>query len=513
MRGDDQPSRYPPRGVWFGLILTAGFAGVLLGQDVPEGTGVSTPTDPVVLSAQRVWRWGGPDGHYLYLYGESAALQGVEGIRSREAVARIVQLSAGDDPLYQVEIYAEGGVRETHDSGTPLPRSRAAFRTSKVEMTAYVHNGLTELAKPPSFAILQRSGLLRAAKPPTKSPTTAVPTREPAGPDYSPLPGRASLQQARAPLEGDSESPPASGLSQQAEPLASLSPVDIQKANQTEEISSSDRQGPKIDPLVVRAQSARTRDAGPDPSAEDRAADQPPAQGAPANQPPMGGTAQPPGTDLPPIEPAPGGIPGIQVPDLTPNLEGQPPNVEALPVPEAVEPKPGPTPAPDPPTDPLPFTPGTQRITTFDRRGGRSLDFKQIGETPDGTKIYICRGGVNIIMRADKLGIIDIEADEAVIWRGPSPEKGEPIQGPNGEWIEDGNKQPMELYLEGNVIIRQDQRKWAGKGDQRTLRAPRVYYNALTDRFLAHDAEIDFWAPGLIQPFKLRAPGSSNTTL
>ncbi len=125
---------------------------------------------------------------------------------------------------------------------------------------------------------------------------------------------------------------------------------------------------------------------------------------------------------------------------------------------------------------------------------------------PDGTEIWVCRGGVNIVTRADKFGIIDIEADQAVIWHGPSPENGKPIQGPNGEWIDDANKQPMEVYLEGNVIVRQDQRKWAGKGDQRTLRAPKVYYNFLTDRFLAHDAEIDMFMPGLLAPYKIKSP-------
>jgi hypothetical protein len=234
---------------------------------------------------------------------------------------------------------------------------------------------------------------------------------------------------------------------------------------------------------------------------------QPPPDDAPAPRPLQGGTAQPPSIDLVPIEPAPGGVPGIPVPDLSsPRPEGQPPTIEALPVPERTEPAPEAEKPTRPPANLLPILPGTQRITTFDRRGGRALDIKQVGKLPDGTEVYMCRGGVNIIVRAEKLGIIDIEADEAVIWRGPSPEKGEPFIGPNGEWIDDANKQPMEVYLEGHVIIRHDQRKWAGKGDQKTIRAPRAYYNFLTDRMLAYDAEIDLFAPGLINPAKVRAP-------
>ena len=65
---------------------------------------------------------------------------------------------------------------------------------------------------------------------------------------------------------------------------------------------------------------------------------------------------------------------------------------------------------------------------------------------------------------------MDIEAESAVVWRHPDPKKGEEVYGPNGELIENAN-QPMEVYLEGNVIFRQDENKVAGKADQRTFRA------------------------------------------
>ncbi len=223
---------------------------------------------------------------------------------------------------------------------------------------------------------------------------------------------------------------------------------------------------------------------------------------------------EPPAIDLAPIEGPPTDLPGLGVPNLTPNPGNQPPEIEALPGQgdsESNERPPTGPPGQRTPINLAPITPGTQRATSIRTRGGRPLDFQKIAVLPDGTEIYVCRGGVNIITRADKLGIIDIEADQAVIWRGPSRKKGEPIQGPNGEWIDDADNQPMELYLEGNVIVRQDQRKWAGKGDQRTLRAPRVYYNFLTDRLLAHEAEMDMFTPGLLAPYKISRPGSSSS--
>ena len=70
----------------------------------------------------------------------------------------------------------------------------------------------------------------------------------------------------------------------------------------------------------------------------------------------------------------------------------------------------------------------------------------------------------------------------------------------------DAGHTPMEVYLEGHVIVRQDERKYAGRGDQRTLRAPRLYYNFLTDRFIAYDAEIDMFSPGLLAPMRIKSP-------
>ena len=76
-------------------------------------------------------------------------------------------------------------------------------------------------------------------------------------------------------------------------------------------------------------------------------------------------------------------------------------------------------------------------------------------------------------------------------------------------WVDD-DKQPMEVYLEGNVVLRQDENKWAGKGDQRTIRAPRVYYDFLTDRALAPDAEVAVYAPGSCSRLRSSRPGSSS---
>ena len=99
--------------------------------------------------------------------------------------------------------------------------------------------------------------------------------------------------------------------------------------------------------------------------------------------------------------------------------------------------------------------------------------------------------------------MIDIEADQAVIWRGPTPRKARALAGPNGETDRGRQRQPMEVYLEGNVIVRQDEHKVAGKGDQRTFRADRgPTTTSSPTASSALDAEIDMFAPGFIAPMQ-----------
>ena len=58
----------------------------------------------------------------------------------------------------------------------------------------------------------------------------------------------------------------------------------------------------------------------------------------------------------------------------------------------------------------------------------------------------------------------------------------------------------MEVYLEGDVDLRQDENKVAGKGDQKTYHATRAYYDFLTDRFVGLDGRGRRLRPGLDRP-------------
>ncbi len=224
-------------------------------------------------------------------------------------------------------------------------------------------------------------------------------------------------------------------------------------------------------------------------------------QGAPTQ-------SQPPNIDLPPIE----GAPEVQVPNLTPGRDDRVPNLQPLPgadeitVPnlprrdtEEGDGRPG---APPPV---VPIMPGTQRLTRIVSRSGRPLEMRKLDTTSEGVETWIFRGGINIVTSAPRMGTVDIEADSAVIWRAPAP-NGVPVKAPFGELIVEDGRQPMEVYLEGNVILRQDENKFAGRSDQRTVRAPQMYYDFLTDRMLAPTAEIDMFAPSLLQPITIKSP-------
>jgi hypothetical protein len=200
-------------------------------------------------------------------------------------------------------------------------------------------------------------------------------------------------------------------------------------------------------------------------------------------------------------------IPGP--PGLPPELTGPGTALEPLPGPDG-RPLPPmireaiPEPDPNAPAGPLPLLPGSQRFTRIlPRNGGPSFSFETL-KTQDGVSITVVRGGVQIICEAKEFGIIDLSADSAVIWRRTNPKTGV-LKGPNGEDIDDVGD-PMEVYLEGNVIYLQDERKVAGNGDQKSFLGKSAYYDFRTSRFVLLDAELNMFGPGMIAPAKVLAP-------
>ncbi len=491
MRKHDQPKGPARFRVWLGFILAIWARGVAAAADDPTA-GVEGLTDPIDLAAERIIVWDAPDGRWVVLSGKAAALHGLQGLRASSIVTRITQQTRPEGSVYQAEIYAEGEVRLTSDHDHPGKQGRLTLRTTReVRLKPYAAAGLKTLTAPPEgLAIVDRGGFSAKVDTPAATATQAG--------------------------DAPGELP--------ADLVASMAAISAKQSTRDEavvETAATVEQpagGARRDPAVERAQARGRRDSDPiDPGPAD----------------------EPPGIELPPIEADPlpdlpdmetDDAPAMTEPleddgeDLPPNLQPLPGELETEPAPPLRSDRPGRAAPPMdeeydededgvPPQDPeapppapglrAPVMPGSQRVTMIFPRSGRPTDAKAL-EPSNGVRTVIYRGGLTIVSTNPKFGTIDIEAESAVIWRTPDPEKGQMRIGAQGEQIESPD-QPMEVYLEGNVIFRQDANKFAGKADQKTVRAARAYYDFVTDRFVMLDAELDLFAPTLISPMKVKS--------
>ena len=498
--------------LWSGLIFALAIPTASRAQD-PAAPDAQAANDPIELAARHVQVWETAAERWAILSGEAAVLQAGDGLRARAAVVRIIEVPMEDGKGYQAEIYAEGEVRISGQGRPPRPQVRTVLRTGKqVQLRAYRENGLTQWKEPPrDLLILRRSGFVLPEPAATRSkPVTARPEGAAAPSELAAVPQAQILASAtpgsasRVETVTIAESVPAVAAAA-AETATAPQPPDLPPLEPVPPPSS-----PRKDPQLQMARFERKDPVPTQVPGTGQAMPDAPGEALPTGSPPADG-AELPSVDLPPIEGAK--EKEIEVPNLTnpedvprsqplPGPGGQP----AAPIrradpgrgqkPSTTAPPPGPT---------APILPGSQRVTNIFPRSGRKPDVTFLPEQADGTRVVIYRGGINMVTKTPLNGVVDIEAESAVVWRHPDPKKGQEVYGPNGELIENANR-PMEVYLEGNVIFRQDENKVAGRADQRTFRAPRAYYDFLRDRFVALNGEVDLFAPGFISPMKMKSP-------
>lgn len=109
--------------------------------------------------------------------------------------------------------------------------------------------------------------------------------------------------------------------------------------------------------------------------------------------------------------------------------------------------------------------------------------------SPQGEKVVALSGGVNIVIQGlavpnvpatlGPLGDIDIEADRVVIWGLDSGTGG--LGQPSAQPVTQQSDQPLEIYMEGNIVFRQ--------GD-RTVYATRMFYDVKRQVGIILDAEL-----------------------
>ncbi len=480
-------------------VVSATWGWSSLGQDTPVANWRGDEGEMIQLRADRVQSWIDGGAKWVLLEDQVEIRQGNVSIRSDRAVARIVQAGRADGTIFRVEVYAEGGVHDPATPGQVFRELRTVLITrTRVGLDARAPGGRHDSPTPPKgLPLLSRAfpkpSAKAAAAPFTGSASPTSPSdasqasRPP--PRMTPIETSASRPASSPPSSTRLQSPTstesdAASVATAAGPGTLPGPAVFPFGSSNE--AAADLGSTKVDPAVRQTQAppANPVPANPGPGFPDDFSAQPVPDPVPAG-------------DLPPL--APNSVPLGPSP-LPPIMDGPPTNLQPLP---------NGAPAPPPQLDPnaivAPVLNDSQRITDIHPRGLGAIDFESMKEQPDGTQIFIIRNGVNIQMRSKEQGVVDLEADSVVIWRRKEGRQGPARIDFNGQFV-DNTADPLELYLEGHVILRQDQLIYQGKSDQRTYQGERIYFDVRKGQLLALNAQVELFAPGLVTPMKIKSP-------
>ncbi len=205
----DQPRRRAWTCAWLGLILMVGLRGLPAAAD-DRRLDPSVLNDPIELTARRVAVWDAPDGRWVVLSGEAAAIQGLEGLRASTILVRITRAELEGVAVHQAEVHAEGEVRSTAERGKARQQGRTTLRTNKeARVRSYEPSGVLKLPSPPKgLAIIDRAAF------PALNPAPPAPlAMEVVEQAHAAAPRRdSSLVEAQALVPSDDDQPPAPPL-------------------------------------------------------------------------------------------------------------------------------------------------------------------------------------------------------------------------------------------------------------------------------------------------------------
>ena len=480
-----------------------GIGALLLVASIAAGSWVRSyafggdPTPPsssaIELSARRVRYWDDGEGtRWVILEELAAAIQEGDGLRANSMVAKIRHVQFNGQDGFAVDVYAEGQAKTTHPDSKPIAKRKLSFTTTNdVPQTAFTEGGLKKLDGPPKgLAILDRgfpnalpapkAAAQRVADAPATTPVpsqTVPPIAEPA-PSSTPEPQK--QQPTPAPIVEVPPLPPGKPEEKASDtgPVATLgapieAPADIPAPPITKPTSLA-----KVDPGVERTQGPGDGIMGGPPILDD--------EEIPDDNPvPI---------DRPPVSPQPGDPMGAPLGDDLP--APLPPGAGA-------------------PTGPLIFSPlqsDTRR--TFSVSGGPNFDQKII-EAENGDITIVLKGGINVVANLPrkvdppKPGVVaslpytsvDLTSDNMVIFSKRAKDGanagGEGIAG-----VSQDPKEPLQIYLEGHVRIRQDKRNVAGKADETVFEAESAFYDLRTERLVALNGRVFTSTPTLLSPLK-----------
>jgi len=572
VRQHERTTRNSPRRVRCWLILAAALLapGSLLAQvrrDQP-GTAESTVSqEPVDLAAGSIRTWTVGSDHWVYLSGQAAVIQGLEGVRADQVVIRVSQIGTAKKPLLQLEVYAEGNAAPISRPRSSQPSYRMTLNSTRdPRLKPYQVGGIKrEGSRPKALAILDRAfppagsqkSLVAAGGAPlslknngpathsqhqpanpsggaltdqsTGLPIPEIPEKpipsqsRPSEPSAQVAPRRSLIETAQstalpAPVPIASadlpplDSPPRSATETEPSPAAEASkkptdlpppdaiplPVPVAAVKETKVIEEGGLPPPVVDQKVAKSQFApEGLDEDPPPVDLPEPTETPEMDDAPVvpNLSPI--PLAPPSTLRPPTEaetlPGPG-------PSFGPGQSGGAdslPNAEAIPDQPALD-----VPEEEQKGSVIPVMPDSQRKTRIYSRDGGPYSMMTLADA-DGYRTLVVRGGVNLVTESPApMGVLELSADRIIVWRKIDTKV---TRGPNGEELDDPGD-PLEVYLEGNVQIRQDQRMIAGNADQLGYFAERAFYDVRAGRLVAINAELNMFAPGLVAPTKMFSP-------
>jgi len=137
-----------------------------------------------------------------------------------------------------------------------------------------------------------------------------------------------------------------------------------------------------------------------------------------------------------------------------------------------------------------------RRVRIFQRSAlPFDVDIRQLTNRTPAEQVTIVSGGVTILVDGismkggGDLGMIDLSADRAIIWT-------DPLDGDQPTVIQQRAEAKCQVYLEGNIVIRQ--------GDN-VVRAERAFYDARDDRALVLNAELNAYYSMMGASVRLKA--------
>lgn len=207
------------------------------------------------------------------------------------------------------------------------------------------------------------------------------------------------------------------------------------------------------------------------------------------------GDAMAPLEDLPPV----GQAPGMNLDDDE-SVPGAGLEAESMPLAPPSELPPDPE-APVEGAGASPMLPTLRRFVSIYPKDSGGILTTDVKVAPDGRATIYLRGGVNVVTEMPGQGVVDATADNAVIWTR-FPDGAAPGSG-NVARLDLDPRQPLEIYLERNVVFRQDKRELAGPGDQKIVEADEFYMDFRNEWFVAQNARLNLFDARFITPIKI----------